>query len=119
MSSRVTIRGAAKQDLAEPSPSAPAKTSHMARRNPILNYSSSAEEQKRERSAEEERREAVRRYNEGTFGERRPIAFAFLRLAIFLALLSTVIIFLPRSVGRVLGALTTVAYVAWEARKSE
>ena len=43
---------------------------------PTLDYSSPAEELRREQAVKIERREALERYNESTFGERRPIASA-------------------------------------------
>jgi hypothetical protein len=44
------------------------------RRKAVLDYSSPTEEQRRERKQEDERREAVERYDEAAFGERRPVA---------------------------------------------
>ena len=84
---------------------------------PILDYSSPGEEQRRERTAEEERLEAVRRYNESTFGERRPIASAFLRIAVVVAVALVLAYFLPRRAGRVVASLLFVAFALWEWRK--
>ena len=48
-------------------------------REPIpLEYSSVAEEQKREEESRRERREALADYNESTFGERHPYRNAFI-----------------------------------------
>src|SRR5688500_18081758 len=84
---------------------------------PILDYSSSGEEQRQDRTAEEERREAVKRYNESTFGERRPIASAFLRIAVVVAIALVLAFFLPRRVGRVVASLLFVLFAVWEWRK--
>src|SRR5437868_4061781 len=63
---------------------------------PVLDYSSPAEEQQRDRAAEDERREKVLTYNESTFGEGRPIAAAFGRLAVFMTVAALGIWLLPR-----------------------
>ncbi len=84
---------------------------------PTLDYSSPAEEQRRERTAEDERREAIERYNESTFGERRPIASAFLRIAVFVAIAAVLIWFLPRRSGRLVASLLLVVFAVWEWRK--
>ena len=84
----------------------------------ILDYSSPAEEQRRERAAEDERREAIERYNESTFGERRPIASAFLRIAVFVAIAAVLIWILPRRAGRLVVSLLAIAFAVWERRKA-
>ena len=83
----------------------------------ILDYSSPAQEQTRERKLEEERREKLEDYNESTFGERRPIASAFLRWGVFVTIVSLLIIFLPRGIGRPLAWLASVGYTVWEIRR--
>jgi hypothetical protein len=90
----------------------------MERPKPVVDYSSPAEERTRGRKAEDERREAIERYNESTFGERRPIASAFLTLAVFVVVVSAVSWFLPPKVGRPLAWVTVMAFVVWEWRKA-
>jgi hypothetical protein len=87
------------------------------RPNTILDYSSTADEQRREREAEDKRREALELYNESTFGERRPIASTFLRLAAVAVLACLIVLFLPRRLARPLGSLAIVAFVLWEMRR--
>jgi hypothetical protein len=87
------------------------------RRKAVLDYSSPTEEQRRERKQEDERREAVERYNEAAFGERRPVALAFLRIAAIGALGFLMHWFLPRNVARTLAAITTVAFSVWLIRR--
>ena len=84
---------------------------------PTLDYSSPAEEQRREQAAENERREGIERYNESTFGERRPIAAAFLRIAVFVAIAAVLALILPRRTGRLVVSVLAVAFAAWEWRK--
>ena len=84
---------------------------------PTLNYSSPAEEQRRERNAAHERREGIERYNECTFGERRPVASAFLRIAIFVAIAAVLVYFLPRRTARLVALLLLVVFAVWEWRK--
>jgi len=84
---------------------------------PILDYSSLAEEQRRERTAEEERREAIERYNESTLGERRPIARVFVRAVIFVGIAVVVANVLPRWPARLVISLVAVAFALWEWRK--
>src|SRR5688500_11741817 len=81
-----------------------------------LDYSSPGEEQRREPTAEEEHREASERYNESTFGERRPIASALLRIVVFAAVAAILIWLLPRRTGRLVALLLLVAFAALEAR---
>jgi hypothetical protein len=87
------------------------------RRRTALDDSSPAEEQQRERKKEDDRRDAIERYNESTFGERRPIASAFLRIAAIVALAFLMHWFLPRNVARTLAAITIVAFAFWEIRR--
>ena len=87
------------------------------KREPILDYSSPAEEHRRERTAEDERREGIERYNELTFGERRPIAAAFLRIAVFVAIAAVLVLLLPRRTGRLVVSLLASGFAVWEWRK--
>ncbi len=82
----------------------------------ILDYSSPAQEQTRERTLEEERREAVEAYNESTFGERRPIQQAFVRFAVFLLIQRVIAYFLPRGIVRLLEWLVVAAFMVWQVR---
>ena len=84
---------------------------------PTLDYSALAEEQRRERTAEHERREAIERYNESTFGERRPIVSAFVRIALFVAIAAVLISILPRHIGRLIVAVLAIGFAVWEWRK--
>ena len=84
---------------------------------PTLDYSSPAEERRRERSAEDERREAIERYNESTYGERRPIAAAFLRIAVFVIITGVLVWILPRRMDRLVVSLLAIAFAVWEWRK--
>jgi hypothetical protein len=86
--------------------------------NPILDYSSPAEEQRREQNAEDERRDAIERYNESTFAERRPIASAFLRIAVFVAIAAVLSYFLPRRTSRLVVSLLAIGFAVWEWRKA-
>ena len=88
------------------------------KREPILDYSSPAEEQRREQAAANDRREGIERYNESTFGERRPIASAFVRVAILVGIAVVLAYFLPRRAARLVMALLVVAFALWEWRKS-
>lgn len=81
---------------------------------PTLDYSSPAEEQRREQAAETERREAIERYNESTFGEPRPIASAFLRRAVFIAVAAVLVFVLPRRALRPAILLLGIGLVLWE-----
>jgi hypothetical protein len=85
--------------------------------SPILDYSSPADEQRRERAVEDDRRERVEDYNESTFGERRPITSAVLRVGVFVAIAAALEYFLPRTAGRLIVLLLAVAFAAWEWRK--
>jgi hypothetical protein len=87
------------------------------RPTPILDYSSTADEHRREHEAEDKRREALELYNESTFGERRPIASTFLRLAVVAVLGCLIVWLLPRRVAKPLGSLAVVAYIVWEVRR--
>jgi hypothetical protein len=82
----------------------------------MLDYSSPAEEQRRERAAEEERREAIERYNESTLGEGRPIAWVFVRVVILVGIAVVVAYFLPRWAARLVISLLAVALALWEWR---
>ena len=84
---------------------------------PILDYSSPVEEHRREQAAETERREGIERYNESTFGERRPVAAAFLRIAVFVAIAVVLVLILPRRTGRLVVSLLAIAFAMWEWRK--
>jgi hypothetical protein len=81
---------------------------------PTLDYSSPAEEHRREHAAEAERREATERYNEATFGEPRPIASAFLRRAVFIAVGVVLVFVLPRRAVRPVALLMAIALALWE-----
>lgn len=84
---------------------------------PILNYSSPAEEHRREQEREAERREAIELYNESTFGERRPIASAFLRIVAMSALVALTLWVFPRGVGRALAWVIVLVFVVWQVRR--
>jgi len=85
---------------------------------PILDYSSPAQERARQQTAEGEHRQAIGRYNESTFGERRPIGFAFLRIMLLCVVASSMAIFLPRSIGRTFAGLTVTIFLVWEVKKT-
>ena len=85
---------------------------------PILNYSSPAEEQQRAQAAEGERREAIKRYNESTFGERRPVASVFLRLALLFAVVAALTYFLPKWPALAVTLVLLVVFLSWEWRKA-
>ena len=87
------------------------------KREPILDYSSAAEEQRREQAAENERREGIERYNESTFGERRPIAAAFLRIAVFVAIALMLVLMLPRRISGLIVSVLAVGFAVWEWRR--
>ena len=89
----------------------------MDRPKPVLDYSSTAGEQRREREEEDKRREALELYNESTFGERRPIASTFLRLGAVAVLACLIVWFLPRRVARPFGSLAVIAFIVSEMRK--
>lgn len=73
-------------------------------RPPIpLEYSSVAEDQKRQEEREHERREALDEYNESTFGERHPHRNAFIRAAIWIGVFSFVTFVARGSLGSALG----------------
>ena len=84
---------------------------------PTLDYSSTAEAHRRKRATENERRAGIERYNESTFGERRPIASALLRIAVFVTIAAVVMYFLPRRTGRIVASLLLVVFAVWEWRK--
>lgn len=84
---------------------------------PLLDSSSPPQAPQRELSADEARREAVARYNEATFGERRPIVAALTRFAICFAVAVVAACVLPRHARRPVVLLVAVAFVVWEARK--
>jgi hypothetical protein len=86
---------------------------------PTLDYSSPAQEQRRERTAEAERREGIDSYNESTFGERRPIAAAFLRITAFVAIAAVLVWILPRRTGRLVASLLAVVFAVWEWKKED
>ena len=81
---------------------------------PTLDYSSPAEEQRREQGAETERREAIERYNESSFGEPRPIASAFLRRGVFIVVAIVLVFVLPRRAVRPVLALLAIALALWD-----
>ena len=81
---------------------------------PTLDYSSPAQEHRREHAAEAERRQGIENYNESTFGEPRPIASAFVRRAFFVAVGVVLVFVLPRGAVRTLIVLLGVALVLWE-----
>ena len=82
-----------------------------------LDYSSPAEERRREVTAEDARREGIERYNESTVGERRPIASSLLRIAVFAAVAAVLLLVLPRRAGRLVTSLLLVVFVVWEWRR--
>jgi len=75
-----------------------------------LEYSSPA----REGQQEVERREALENYNESTFGERRPVAGAFVRFAIFAAILVPLAFLLPRGPFYLVSIPLSLAFAFWE-----
>jgi hypothetical protein len=82
-------------------------------KSPIpLDYSSPAQEHRRERQLEDERREALGNYNEATYGERHP--FSVWRFLVFCLAISLLIVFLPRWVGRLVAFLGPIAYCVYE-----
>jgi len=81
---------------------------------PTLDYSSPAEEHRREQAAAAERREAIENYNESTFGEPRPVASAFLRRAVFIAVGVVLVFVLPRGAVRPVVLLLAIALALWE-----
>jgi hypothetical protein len=83
---------------------------------PTLDYSSPAEEHRREQAAEIERREAIERYNSGTFGEARPIASALLRRGIFVAAGVVLVLVLPHYAARLGISLLAIALALLEWR---
>ncbi len=83
-----------------------------------LGYSSPALERKREDESEILRRRALEDYNEATFGERRPIAAEFFRIALFLMITVLISVFLPRKIAKPLGLITAILLVVYRARKS-
>jgi hypothetical protein len=86
---------------------------------PILDYSSQADEQKRDEAEERQRREGLENYAEATFGERRPIAMSFFRIVVFAAVIALIFLVFPRKVGMLIAALATLASVALQVRRSE
>lgn len=80
----------------------------------ILDYSSPAEEHRRQQSAEDQRREALELYNLATEGERRPIASTFLRYGIFLVIMIVLAFLLPRRAFRWISVLGVIALAFWE-----
>ena len=57
------------------------------------------------------------RYNESTFGERRPIASVFLRIVLFVAIAALLVYIVPRGTGRLAASLLLVLFVVWGWRK--
>jgi hypothetical protein len=85
-------------------------------RKPILDYSSPAQEQERERDKEDLRQKAIENYNESTFGERRPIRSGFARFAVMSAVGVLIILLLPRAVARVLMWAPVGIFFVWQGR---
>jgi hypothetical protein len=85
---------------------------------PILDYSSPASEQARERQAEQQREQAIETYNESTFGERKPMASLFVRLAVFCFVIAALIFLLPRHIGQPLAWMALVGFLIWDGKKS-
>lgn len=86
------------------------------RRNPrpTIDYSSPAEEHRREEAAEAERREKLEEYNESTYGEPRPIVSAFLRRAVIVGIAVVLMFVLPRRAIRPVLFLLAIALGLWE-----
>ena len=83
-------------------------------KKPIIDYSSPAIERSRAHSAENERRQAIETYNESSLGEPRPIASAFLRIALPAAALTFNIFLLPKSISDPLTDILIIVYLVWE-----
>lgn len=79
-----------------------------------LEYSSEAEEHKREQQAEADRRNAIADYNQATFGERTLFAGTFLRLAITFVVIALLVFLLPRWIGKPLALLAGALFWVWE-----
>ena len=78
-----------------------------------LDYSSLAEEHRRELDFENERRKRLGDYNEATFGERRPVLYQFLRFTVVVTIGALMIWFLPRRVGYPLALVATAGLAIW------
>ncbi len=79
-----------------------------------LDYTSLSEVPNLQKEMERERREALDNYNVATFGERRPIAYALMRWAGIAAVVSLILLLLPRRVADPLASVTALAFVIWE-----
>ena len=75
-----------------------------------LDYSSPAQEKKRETQEEDDRRAGIENYNLSTFGEKHPFTSGFLGLMLLVALAWPAAIFLP---GRVADLVIIIAGVLW------
>jgi 4-hydroxybenzoate polyprenyltransferase len=75
-----------------------------------LDYSSPAQETKREAQKEDDRRAGIEDYNVSTFGEKRPFTSGFLGLILLVALAWPAAIFLPR---RVADLVMLIAVALW------
>ena len=74
----------------------------------LLDYSSPEEEEARQKKLEADRREALENYNEATYGQRRPIADAFMFIAIMAAIFGVVFYLFPLWVARPISFCTIV-----------
>jgi hypothetical protein len=84
------------------------------RPKPMLDYSSTAEEQRREEQEQRERQEALNTYNESTFGEPHPFAGPLLRWFVGALIITAAVLWLPRLPGRILALLVALVFVIRE-----
>jgi hypothetical protein len=84
-----------------------------------LEYSSPAQDHRRETEEEQKRREALETYNESTFGERRPFAAPPLRYLAFFLVIVLIAFLLPRRAFYPLAIAATVVYhyLGWRASR--
>lgn len=90
----------------------------MAGRPPIpLQYSSVDQEQKRVSDRERRRREALKCYNESTYGQRHPIAGGFVWAGIWVLAITLLSLLARRwagtPVGQALGFILTVVFMTY------
>jgi hypothetical protein len=81
---------------------------------PILDYSSRSGERRRDLDEEQERRDAIRKYDEATFGDQRPIVMAISRVAAVTALALVVQFTFPPGAAKVLVWIGVSIFVVWE-----
>ena len=85
---------------------------------PTLDYSSPANERRRELDAEARRRKGIEDYNEATFGERRPIAAAMTRTLTLMAVVAVGYLalrgYLPRRGAGLVLWLPILAFLLWQ-----